>query len=147
MRIYLDNCCYNRPFDEQGDMRVVIETLAKLLVQRQMRMGEVEYAWSDVLDYEIEQSKKLERTRLIWPWKHGAAVYIRANEEIRIRANDFQAMGIKPFDALHLACAEHAGCDWFLTVDRGILKKLSAVGTMRVANPIEYRGDQDEVDD
>ena len=32
MRVYLDNCCYNRPFDGQGDFRVAIETLAKLLI-------------------------------------------------------------------------------------------------------------------
>ena len=147
MRVYLDNCCYNRPFDGQSDFRVAIETLAKLLIQSQMRSGVIEYAWSDVLDYEISQSKMLDRARMIWPWKRGAAVYVRSSEEIRVRANEFQAMGVKPFDALHLACAEYADCDWFFTVDRGILKKLSCVGAMRVANPIEYRGGQDEDDD
>ena len=32
MRVYLDNCCYNRPFDGQGDFRVAIET--RTLVNR-----------------------------------------------------------------------------------------------------------------
>ena len=30
MRIYLDNCCYNRPFDEQTQLRIRLETEAKL---------------------------------------------------------------------------------------------------------------------
>ena len=33
MRVYLDNCCYNRPFDPQNQTRIQIETLAKLAVQ------------------------------------------------------------------------------------------------------------------
>jgi hypothetical protein len=53
MRVYLDNCCYNRPFDEQAQLRVVLETLAKLNIQQQMRGGVLEYAWSSVLDFEI----------------------------------------------------------------------------------------------
>ena len=51
---------------------------------------------------------------------------------------EFEAQGIKPTDALHLACAKFAGCDWFFTVDRGILKKVRNVGSMRVANPVEF---------
>ena len=30
MKIYLDNCCYNRPFDQQDNLRVHLESLAKL---------------------------------------------------------------------------------------------------------------------
>ena len=33
MRVYLDNCCYNRPFDDQTQVKVLIETLAKLNIQ------------------------------------------------------------------------------------------------------------------
>ena len=44
----------------------------------------------------------------------------------------------RPADAIHLACAESAECDWFFTVDRGILKKVRKLGKMRVANPVEF---------
>ena len=30
MRVYLDNCCYNRPFDDQNQLKVRLETIAKL---------------------------------------------------------------------------------------------------------------------
>ena len=53
MRVYLDNCCYNRPFDEQTQLKVRLETEAKLRVQAMMRNGEVEYVWSDMLSQEV----------------------------------------------------------------------------------------------
>ncbi|MFN0197095.1 MAG: PIN domain protein, partial [Planctomycetaceae bacterium] len=34
MRIYLDNCCFNRPFDDQRQIRVRLETEAKLCIQQ-----------------------------------------------------------------------------------------------------------------
>ena len=33
MRVYLDNCCYNRPFDPQTDLRIHLETVAKVRVE------------------------------------------------------------------------------------------------------------------
>ena len=41
-------------------------------------------------------------------------------------------------DALHLASAEYAECDWLLTTDKGILKKVRELGTMKVANPVDF---------
>ena len=49
MRVYLDNCCYNRPFDEQAQLRVRLETEAKMEVQSQMRLGILEYVWAEML--------------------------------------------------------------------------------------------------
>jgi hypothetical protein len=33
MRVYLDNCCYNRPFDDQKRLRIRLEAEAKMAVQ------------------------------------------------------------------------------------------------------------------
>ena len=33
MRVYLDNCCYSRPFDDQSQLRVRLEIEAKLEIQ------------------------------------------------------------------------------------------------------------------
>ena len=76
MRVYLDNCCYNRPFDNQDQPKVMIETLAKLAIQRQMRAGEIEYAWSEVLDFEIRRSRFIDRKLQIAPWANGAALHV-----------------------------------------------------------------------
>lgn len=42
--------------DPQTDLRISLETAAKMRVQALMRSGEVEYVWSDALDYELNQS-------------------------------------------------------------------------------------------
>ena len=60
------------------------------------------------------------------------------------RAKEFESAGLKPMDALHVACAESAGCDWFFTTDRGILKKAHVTAEMRIANPMDFFG-QNEI--
>ena len=140
MRVYLDNCCYNRPFDEQAQLRVVLETLAKLNIQQQMRDGVLEYVWSSVLDFEISKSRFLDRSLQIMPWAKGAVINVQIDDSIRFRAKEFEANGLKAMDALHVACAEAAECDWFFTTDRDILKKARNLTSMRVANPVEFFG-------
>ncbi len=138
MRIYLDNCCYNRPFDDQNQLSVRLETEAKLALQYMMRLGILEYAWSDELVSEAMKCPFAKRKEKILPWCEGAAVFVEITQEVEQQAALFMKQGIKTADALHLACALAANCDWFFTVDRGILNKFRRIGNMRVANPIEY---------
>lgn len=140
MRVYLDNCCYNRPFDEQTQLKVLLETLAKLNIQQRMREGTLEYVWSSVLDFEARKSRFVDRARQILPWAGNAIVNVQVDDVIRARAKEFESAGLKPADSLHIACAESAGCDWFFTTDKGILKKARALTSMRVANPVEFIG-------
>ncbi len=46
MKIYLDNCTFNRPFDDQSYIRIRIESEAKLYVQEKIKDGELELVWS-----------------------------------------------------------------------------------------------------
>jgi hypothetical protein len=39
MKIYLDNCCFNRPFDDQSHPRIRLEAEAKLRIQEKVRAG------------------------------------------------------------------------------------------------------------
>ena len=36
IRIYLDNCVFNRPFDEQTSIRIKLETEAELYIQNKI---------------------------------------------------------------------------------------------------------------
>lgn len=138
MRVYLDNCCYNRPFDDQGQVRIRLETEAKLRVQALMRTGEIEYAWSKVLDYELGQSPYFDQIGEIGDWAEWATVYVDMDDSIVADGASIMKYGIKRMDALHLASAMSAECDWFLTTDKGILKHLSSLGEMRIANPVDF---------
>ena len=57
------------------------------------------------------------------------------------RGLQLEILGFKWFDALHLACAESANVDVFLTTDDGILKRAERFSSqlhVRVANPYEW---------
>jgi len=69
MKVYLDNCAYNRPFDDQRAIIVNIETRAKLVVQQMIKDAELELLWSDVLDYENNDNPFEERRFKIAEWK------------------------------------------------------------------------------
>ena len=44
MKVYLDNCCYNRPYDDQSYLRISLESQAKLYVQHLIRATGVKAA-------------------------------------------------------------------------------------------------------
>jgi len=74
MRIYLDNCCFNRPYDDQTQIRIRIESEAKLFIQAKILAGEIELAWSYILDFENKANPFPERRWSIAQWKAMAAV-------------------------------------------------------------------------
>ncbi len=49
MRIYLDNCCFNRPYDDQSQLRISLETQAKLYVQNLIK--EKNWNWLLLISY------------------------------------------------------------------------------------------------
>jgi len=44
--------------------------------------------------------------------------------------------GIKAKDALHIACAVHSGCNYFITTDKKLLTK--NIDGIRIINPIDF---------
>ena len=107
-------------------------------IQHLMRTGVVEYAWSKVLDYELGQSPYFDQIDEICDWVDWAAVYVNMDDSIAADGAAIMRYGVKRMDALHLASAKAAGCDWFLTTDRGILKHVDFLDGMRVANPVDF---------
>ena len=53
-------------------------------------------------------------------------------------AERFAGIGLKSLDALHIACAIAAKCDWFITTDKAILRKSAVIGGIKVVNPVEF---------
>lgn len=52
MKVYLDNCCFNRPYDDQTQIRISLETQAKLYIQDLIRKGQIDLVASYILWYE-----------------------------------------------------------------------------------------------
>lgn len=138
MLVYLDNCCFNRPFDDQSQMRVRFETEAKLAIQAEVRDGAVRLGWSNILDFENDSSPSEERKENIKIWRNFASVDTTESPEILNVAVDLVSQGFRKMDSLHLASAMALQCDIFLTTDDGILKKRSKVDKIKILNPVEY---------
>ena len=138
VRVYLDNCCYNRPFDNHGNMVVALEALAKLQIQAMMHEGKIEYVWSDILTCEVAENPFLERRESILSWAGNAVAYVRSTNEVLERGRELQKLGLKAKDALHVASAEIAHCDWLITTDRGLTKKIQTLGDMTIGNPMSF---------
>lgn len=138
MRIYLDNCCFNRPFDDQNQLRIRLETEAKLGIQEEILLGRVELVWSYILDYENQFNPFDERREAIQRWKNHAAIDVEESEEVLTRANQLEGKGISNKDALHIACAILGKCEYFLTTDETLIMRLKETGDLQVMNPTEF---------
>ncbi len=124
MRVYLDVCCLNRPFDDQTQDRIHLETEAILTIMKMIESEKWILLNSDIIFYEIDKIPDQERKTKVRFMISKASIYIRIDEGIVKRAELIQKFGIKSYDALHIACAERGKSDIFLTTDDQLLKKI-----------------------
>lgn len=138
-KIYFDTCWLHRLFDDQTQVRIRLEAEAVLAILARIENDEWEWVGSDVLIDEIEQTpdtQKLSRAKLL-------SGFIKENIEIgqkeEQRAKELLNEGFQLFDALHIACAENAKVDVFLSTDDRLLKlakRNSKQLHIRVENPL-----------
>ncbi len=138
MKIYLDNCCFNRPFDDQSRIRIMIETEAKLRIQEEVRVGRFKLIWSYILDYENSKNPYEDRKLRIKGWKKYAVTDLQENDEVIERANSLNLTGFKKLDSLHIACAIISKCDFFITTDDKILSLAKTVEGIKITDPIGF---------
>jgi predicted nucleic acid-binding protein len=145
MRIYFDNCSYNRPFDDQTQMKIRMETSAKLYIQNQVRNGVHELVWSFMNDIENNDNPYDERHNSIQKWKSIAKYNCKTSVEILMMGKAIEKLNIKPKDSLNIACAIVSNCDYFITTDIKLLNKI--VNGIKIINPINFiveMGEKDE---
>lgn len=140
-KIYLDVCCLNRPLDDSLQERIRLEAEAVLLIYRKCRLGEWSLITSEAIEAEIAQNKDPERCFELQAALQICESKVILNEEIENRVRELIPLGFKPFDATHLACAEAAKVDVFLTTDDRLLKrasKFSNLLSVMVRNPANW---------
>ncbi|MHA1439073.1 MAG: PIN domain-containing protein [Promethearchaeota archaeon] len=120
MRIYLDVCCLNRPFDDQTKEKIHLETEAVLIV---LSSDQWELVGSDVIDFEISKIPDKERKKKVELLAQKISKKQPITNELIHKAKIIEQKGIKPFDALHIASAEYLQSDYMITTDNEIVKK------------------------
>ena len=145
MLIYLDNCCYNRPYDDETQMRISLETQAKLYIQDLIKKHELQLASSfmllaenDANPYDIKRSM----IRSFINSHTNIFVGIDNLETIKQMAFPIMETGIKQADAYHLACAVFTHCDYFITTDKRILRYHT--DKLKIQNPTVFLAELEE---
>jgi predicted nucleic acid-binding protein len=136
MRVYLDNCCYNRPYDDQSNVFNLVETEAKLVIQQLIKNKKLEMVWSDVLDHENDDNPFEERRIKIAEWRKLAFTVIEMDNEIVEKARELMVLGLHQKDAAHIACAIFSQSEFFITVDRKILNK--QISDIIIIDPLDF---------
>ena len=142
MRIYLDNCSFNRPFDEQSQLRIRLETEAKQFIQIQIISGFYELVWSYVLEMENNQNPFEDKRNAILDWKEIAKIHCEENEFILSKAKDLRNLGLRVMDSLHVACAIYSKCDFLITTDKQFYNKKTS--EIKIVNPVAFVEEMEE---
>ena len=139
LKIYLDNCCYNRPYDNQEFIAIRHEAEAKIYIQKLVINNEIDLVSSYILVYENNRNNLESKKNAIEKFfVDYSSVYVSNNkkDEVEKIALLYEKAGIKHLDALHMACATIADCDYFITTDKRILKYNG--DDLKVINPKDF---------
>jgi predicted nucleic acid-binding protein len=140
-KIYLDVCCLNRPFDDWSQTRIRLEAEAVIAILDRCQTGDCLLVASTALTSEVAQTPEAIRRQQVSDLLATAKINIQVTPKIIRRAGDLQDLGIKPFDALHLACAEAAQVDAFITTDDRLFRKVISCTNqfnLQVHNPLTW---------
>jgi predicted nucleic acid-binding protein len=141
MKIYLDACCLNRPFDEQSQQRIRLEAEAILIILNHLYNHEWEWIGSEALEIEIENTPNIEKRYSLMRLAACVHKLMEIREGELDRAKQLEEIGFKPFDAMHISCAESGKADILFTTDDKFLKtalKMRDKLNIRVANPLQW---------
>lgn len=116
---------YNRCFDDQGQLRIRLETSAIESLFSLTEEGRFICIWSFILDYENSLNPFQERKQAIEVMSFMCKEsVIPSNKISELSKAIIKKTNIGPRDALHLASAEVGGCKYFITCDDRLIKKI-----------------------
>jgi hypothetical protein len=145
MLVYLDSCCLNRPYDDQSQTRIQLESAVILAIMEQVLLGRLNLASTSVLQYEIQNIADSTRKNGILHFLNYSSLHQILTTKIQQRGVVLHNLGFKQLDALHLSSAEAMKADVFLTTDDQILRRSiqhSALLSIPVLYPVQFSTNQ-----
>lgn len=136
MKIYVYTSVFNRPFDDQTQPRIVLETQALQVVLRLVETQVLEMVSSSVLEYENSRNPFPIRQQWMERQLQLANSYQAVDDQIAERAEELVQLGLGEIDAFHVACAEAAKSNYFLTCDDRLIRRYQ--GELRAINPVNF---------
>ena len=135
-RIYLDNCCFNRPYDDQSRLRIELETKSKLFIQKLIVSDNLELIISYMSILENDDNPYEIRKSAICDFFKYAKRTIFESDALLLIAKEINEVGLKPKDSLHIASAIISKCDYFFSTDDKILKYKDS--RIVIMNPVNF---------
>lgn len=138
-RLYFDTCCLSRLYDNLTNPTVYDEAQAVIQIQGDISKDVYVLVWSYVLNREVFQIKDQNQLNEILVWGDIASYTVRrSTPDIVKQSNLLQSIGLKPFDAAHIACAIEMYCDYFITTDRRVLNASPLISEINVIDPVAF---------
>ena len=111
--------------------------MALALILQMIETNRIDLVGSTVVEYENSRNPYLLRRQWVTRCLLMASDRQRVDNAIRERSEILAADGLKAIDALHIACAERAQCDYFLTCDDQIVRRYTGK-RVEVCNPVSF---------
>lgn len=140
MTVYLDNCCYNRPFDDQTQERIHLESEVILTILQRGQVGIYTIVGSDILELEMDRMHDPIKKQKVKELYRTAKVSVNYTGRMKERSQEIMKKSrIRTFDSLHIAAAENAKADIMLTTDDKLEKMAERLELkVRVMNPLKF---------
>lgn len=140
LKLYLDNCCYNRPFDDLRQEKNNLEAQAIKLIVDKYWKDEFEIYTSDALVIEMNNIKdQIKKAKVLEVYNKLNLINIPFSNNIIKRASELRQYNIKNMDSLHIAYAESSNIDYFITTDKLLINASSRANlNVKVINPISF---------
>ena len=140
--IYLDMCCFKRPFDDQRQPRIRREAEAVSAIIELAEGVRVALIRSPALRLENDANPREDRRLAAALWIERAAVEVAHSPEVERRAMELSALGFAPLDSLHVSYAEAASARALLTCDDGLVglgRQHAGLLRTMIKNPVDFQ--------
>ena len=134
----MDMCALKRPFDDQSNARIALETTAVLSIPREVAEGRAEAVRSSAHQTENSHNPDERRSRAVALWLETLNSLEETPPAISLRTSALHESGPGPIDAFHLAWAEYLKADVLVTTDDEFRTRASRPGlksSVRVLDP------------
>lgn len=150
MNIYLDMNVYYRPFDDQSQPKIELESKAIEIIFKLIERWQYKILWSYMLEFENSNNPSTNMSEDI-----KAVAKIICSETVvwyedieRTAKAIVDNSNAKSKDALHLACALYGKCEYFITCDSRFTHTIKhnkqalneILGSIKVINPVDFIG-------
>ncbi len=135
---------YNRCFDDQGQMRIRLETVAIESLFNLIEEGKFTSLWSFILDYENSLNPFEDRRKVVESMSLICVESVIPSDTLLAMSKKIiEKANTPPRDALHLASAEAGNCKYFITCDDRLIRMIKAKSgetgiKVKPINPVEF---------